>query len=167
MSKRTDSNFNNETPNSDETENKADDTMPDENLPVIAVLPGSSQNQDVVLIEPPSHNETPEIVEPQTHRVVEPQTPEIEQSLLEDTFRTHSQNAFVRGKKRKASKITNFEKNILELENKKLSLLIAKGSSQKEADMYFVQSLVPFIRRLNPLRKLIIRSLLRRKVECA
>ena len=159
MPKRTDSNFNNETPNSVETENKADDTMTDEDLSVIAVMPGSSQNQDVAIVEP--HNETPEIVEPQTHRVVEPQTPEIEQPLLEDTSRTHSQNACVRGKKRKALKLTDFEKNLLDLENKKLSLLIDKGS-QKETDIdddvHFVQSLVPFLRRFNPLRKLVIRS---------
>ena len=98
---------------------------------------------------------------------MEPQTPEIEQPLFEDTPRTqnqrsNSQNACVRGERRKASKITDFEKNILELENKKLSVLIDKGSSQKEADidddMHFPQSLVPFFRRLNPPRKLVIRS---------
>ncbi|KAK1120078.1 hypothetical protein K0M31_012802 [Melipona bicolor] len=157
MQKKTEDCFNNNLVNAEETECKPQDIVNDdltvtENSPLTLMSRCSPDVIDIARLS--SRNE-----KFRTARSgLEPQNSEIFQSRVQ---RSSSRHGFERRRKRKAVRLSDFEENMLELENRKLSMLIEKGErheSEIDEDVHFAKSLVPFLRRLNPLRKLVVRN---------
>ncbi|KOX73208.1 Endocuticle structural glycoprotein SgAbd-2 [Melipona quadrifasciata] len=158
MQKKTEDCFNNNLVNAEETECKPQDIVNDEDLTVTENSPLTLMSRcspDVIdIARLSSHNEKFRTA----RSSLEPQNSEIFQSRVQ---RSSSRHGFERRRKRKAVRLSDFEENMLELENKKLSILIEKGEryeSEIDEDVHFAKSLVPFLRRLNPLRKLVVRN---------
>lgn len=99
-------------------------------------------------ITPPRHLETFD-----THSSRFEESPEIPR-LHNTSIYHHS-----RGRKRTLS---DFGRDMLEMEKKKLPAFVEHGlcerHEQDDEDMHFAKSLVPSLRRLDPIRKLIIRN---------
>ncbi|CAD1478292.1 unnamed protein product [Heterotrigona itama] len=156
IQKRTEDCFNNNLANADETECKQD-IVNDEDLTITEDSPLTLMSRcspDVIDISRlSSRNEIPGTVKFRAARCG------LEGSQI---FEPAVQRK--RRKRKVALRLSDFEENMLELENKKLSMLIEKGSSAErheseiDEDMHFAKSLVPFLRRLNPLRKLVVRN---------
>lgn len=147
--------------NAEETECKPQDIVNDDDLPVTENSPLTSRcSPDVIDIARLSQIHG--TVKFRTGRSgLESQNSEMFEPRVQ---RSSSRHGFERRRKKKALRLSDFEENILELENRKLSMLIEKGSSGErheseiDEDMHFAKSLVPFLRRLNPLRKLVVRN---------
>ncbi|KAK9296538.1 hypothetical protein QLX08_009488 [Tetragonisca angustula] len=160
MQRKTEDCFNNNLVNAEETECKPQDIMNDEDLTVTENSPLTLMSRcspDVIDIARLSRNEKFRTA----RNGLEPQNSEMFESRVQ---RSSSRHGFERRRKRKAVRLSDFEENMLELENRKLSMLIEKGSSGErheseiDEDVHFAKSLVPFLRRLNPLRKLVVRN---------